>query len=92
VDVVRLDADLFDLDLGMVLRDVAQALPQELFEGPHEDPPPVLRDPAEMGLVLVGSMGARANLHAPIISETWPAEPAQPAAGGFHPRAPQPQA
>jgi len=93
--VVRLDADLLDLDRGMVLPNVAQLLRQKVFEGPLEDPPPVLRNPDEVVLVMIRSLGAQPDLPAAIISKNRPAEPAQPPAGGFHPRAdargPQPQ-
>ena len=96
VEVVRSNAELLDLDLGMIVVNLPQFLRQKIFEGPFEDPPPVLRDPDQVVLVMVGAMGTQANLHAPIISENWPATPAQPSAGGFHPRAdargPQPRA
>ncbi len=40
VDMVRLDADLFALDLGMVFADVARCCHEKRFQVSLEDPPP----------------------------------------------------
>jgi hypothetical protein len=87
MEVIRANADLLDLDLGMDLADLPQLLHQKVVERGLEGPAAVLRTPDQVILLVVGPMGTQSDLPAPIISETWPAAPAQPAVGGFHPRA-----
>jgi hypothetical protein len=88
MEVIRANADLLDLDLGMGLADLPQLLRQKKFaERGLEDPAAVLRTPDQVILLVVGPMGTQPDLPAPVISGTWPAAPAQPAVGGFHPQA-----
>lgn len=94
--MVHLDAALLNLDVRVVLLNLAQSLCEKVLEVPFEDPLPVLGNPHEVVLVVVRSMGAQPNLHAPILSENRPSL-ADPAFGwgGSHLRAyargPQPR-
>jgi hypothetical protein len=61
----------------------------KVFQWALEDPAAVLRNPDQVVRVAGGAMGTPSDLHAPIIPENWadnwPAPPAQPSTGGFHP-------
>ena len=83
--MVYLDTELLDLNLRVVLLNLKQPLLQKQLQFPFQHPLPILRNPYDVILMIIRTVGTESYLH-PLILTARRAKPLRPF-GGFHPRA-----
>src|SRR5712692_4812366 len=87
MDMINLYAELLDFHIRVKLLDVEQPFLQVQLEVALEDLFPILRNPHNVILMVVGAVGTQSDLHARRVSKPPSKNLFQPSAGGFHPRA-----
>ena len=87
MNMINLNTEGLNFDVGMEFLYVEQPLFQILLEFPCQNLTTVLGDPNDMELMMICAVGTESDLHAHMLSKPLNKNCCQPSAGGFHPRA-----